>query len=65
MGRLLLNGAVALRSDHTKDGRRYEFAAINIAGKTFHADINGEHDEQTVRRIAKEAGKDVIDWRQE
>ena len=64
MSRLKLNGPVVIRADLTRDGRRYDFAAINIAGMTFHADVKNSDDERSIYRVAKEANVDVIDWRQ-
>ena len=63
MSRLTLNGPVVIRADRTRDGRWYDFAAINIAGMTFHADVNSADDERSLYRVAKEAEVEVIDWR--
>lgn len=63
MSRLKINGPVVLRTGQTNSGRQYDYAALNVAGMTFSADINGHHDERMAHRIAREAGREIVDYR--
>lgn len=55
--------SITIRTHRNANGRQFDQVRVWVAGMPFSADLTDERMERVVRRIAKEAGVEVDDYR--